>query len=294
MNVDEFLKLLDEPQVQQKIKLLLADSQKVEKLPVEEKKSIDLDLQIELLAKENQNLNQRNIDLDKAVKKFKKENEEMKAFIKKLKEMICGKDKELATQTDELLDQSSKITTLKNNNSILELSVQSKSADVKNSVKEFKELKELFDKTQSKLNWYRENFSEDIKVQEIYSGLSEVTKGSLSGIFKSTTLSGLIACGIQDKNISNLWDYVKNEVVNGNNPDVPAITKLFEILFARFTLALPMYEPQSVAPGDDFDTQLHIKHHSSLNVSGTIESVLLRGYLNTKTGKVTKQSIVKI
>jgi len=131
-------------------------------------------------------------------------------------------------------------------------------------------------------------------VQEIYSHLSEETRGSLGGIFKNTTLSGLIACGIQEKNIGNLWDYAKNEVVNDTNPDVTHIIQLFNMLFSRFTLAFPMYKSQPVTIGDDFDTQLHIKHSSSNNASGVIGVVLLRGYLNTKTGKVIKQSIVRI
>ncbi len=90
----------------------------------------------------------------------------------------------------------------------------------------------------------------------------------------------LIACGIQDKNISNLWDYVKSEVVNGTNPDKERIIRLFEL--------------QQVEVGDKFDTQAHIKHNSSENMSGSIQDVLFYGYINTKMDKVIKASIVVV
>lgn len=280
MNVDEFLKLLDDPKVREKIKLLVSYTGSIENLPEESrevteshKKNIPLEL-------ENQDLKKVNEDL-------KKDNGKMIERIKQLLAQMLGKDKELSGNNSRVQSLDLQVSNLK-------LLVDSKESKVESLAKETKNSKELLAISDKKLNWYREHFSEDVKVQGIYSNLSEATKGSLSGIFKSTTISGLIACGIQEKNIGNLWEYAKNEVVNGINPDILTITKLFEILFARFTLAFPMYEIQSVSSGDDFDTQLHIKHNSSRNVSGVIESVLLCGYVNTKTDKVIKQSIVKI
>ena len=256
MNVDKLISLLDEPKVQEKIKSLFPNTNRIESLSVEEK--------------EGGELGQRISDLELENKNIKKEKDE------------------------ELSNSSSKIQSLTLQVEKSNQLTATKESEVESLTKGYKELKGLLDTANEKVNWYREHFSEDIKVQDIYSDLSEETKGSLSGIFKNTTLNGLIACGIQEKNIGNLWDYAKNEVVNNTNPDVTHIPLLFNKLFSRFTLAFPMYESQSVVVGDDFDTQLHIKHSSSHNASGVIDAVLLLGYVNTKTGKVIKQSIVRI
>ncbi len=215
---------------------------------------------------------------------FENHNEDM---IKWLKALILGKYTEIS-------DSSPEIVQLKNKLSELEAKIDDKKNELKLALKKEEDTKEKLNKSDKKLDWYREQFSEDVKIQDIYNDLSDISKGSLGGIFKSTTASGLVACGIQEKNIGNLWEYAKNEVVSDKNPDIKNIIDLFNILFSRFTLAFPMYEVQNVASGDEFDTQLHIKHNSSQNMSGTIELVLLRGYLNTKTDKVIKQSIVRI
>ncbi|WP_318471037.1 hypothetical protein [Photobacterium leiognathi] len=145
-----------------------------------------------------------------------------------------------------------------------------------------------------KLEFYRDNFRDDLQALELYDRLSEQTRHSLSGIFKDTSVQGLIACGIQEKNISNLWDYAKSETVNGNNDDIANVILLFNLLFKRFILAYPMFSLQDAKPGDLFDTQFHIKHSSSVNTSGFISQVMLYGYVNSKTGRVIKPSVVKL
>ncbi|NOQ65454.1 MAG: hypothetical protein GQ582_13165 [Methyloprofundus sp.] len=268
MKLETFLELLDEPQVQEKIKALLIDAPSAERVD------------IVALQQENQALNLENKTLKEDVK-------DMTGMIERLKNLISGKDKEISTghsETTELNQQLSALTE----------KMQDKEEALERLKAENKETRLQLNEADKKLNWYREQFSDDVNVQNIYSDLSAATQGSLSGIFKSTTVSGLIACGIQEKNIGNLWEYAKNEVVNASNPDTPRIIQLFELLFSRFIIAFPMYQVQRVTLGEDFDTQLHIKHNSSDNVSGAVTAVLLRGYLNTKTEKIIKQSIVKI
>ena len=82
--------------------------------------------------------------------------------------------------------------------------------------------------------------------------------------------------------------------MNGTNPDQERIIRLFELLFGRYILAYPMFALQPIAAGDKFDTQSHIKHNSSINMSGNIQEILLRGYVNTKTEKVIKSSVVVV
>jgi len=280
MTVDKLLILLDDTTVKNKIKSIFSDAGGYKNLHVEECGEGEVDIRSDAFIREQQALEKDNAALNK-------EKDEMLERIKNLLDKVLGKDKELSSNTTKIEELDFKIDNLSQ-------SFTDKETEVNKLLKEIERLKVRLDGADKKADWYRENFTDDIKVQAIYSDLSEVTKKSLSGVFKNTTLVGLIACGIQEKNIGNLWDYTKNELVNGTNPDINNLIQLFDILFSRFRLAFPVYESQSVVEGDDFDTQLHIKHNSSSCVSGAIEAVLLSGYWNVKTDKIVKQSIVRI
>lgn len=156
------------------------------------------------------------------------------------------------------------------------------------------EQKKVNQDLQERLAGYQERFEDDFRIQAAYLDFSESTKNSLSGIFKDTSIQGLIACGIQEGNISNLWDYVKNEVIHGHNPDENHLVMFFEMLFKRFALAYPMYQLELSLVGKEFNNQEHIKHQNSLASSGTIKKVPLPGYRNIRTGKPIKQSVVML
>ncbi|MBL0711672.1 MAG: hypothetical protein JJV99_11770 [Colwellia sp.] len=283
MSINDLLTLLDEPQVKEKIKSFISELNKQATADYQ-------DQGIESSTFDNEQikeLNKKNTDLREENKTVKEGKDEMFKIIQQLKDSLFSKNNNISAN-------ETKIAVLEDDLSTLKSILKNKEDEAKQEVQTRNDFKIKFDKLQAKIDWYREHFSEDIQIQDIYNNLSELTKTSLSGIFKSTSTSGLIVCGVQDKNISNLWDYAKSEVINGNNPDIDKIILLFNALFARFTLAFPMYELQHLAVGEQFDIQQHIKHNSSVNVSGSIKSVLLYGYLNIKTGKTIKQSIVII
>ena len=280
MDVNVILELLDDLRVQEKIKLIvdnkIDNDSFVSNLTVASEQKID------------------NGDLLRDNQTLKIKNEEMQGLIDELKGRIL-------VQKNEILDNISKVCVFESKVDSLQCLVKEKELEVARLNDEIRTVKDLLDtsdnnqkRTEEKLEWYRKNFSDDIKIREVYNELSEQTKSSLSGVFKDTSPKGLISCGIQEKNIGNLWDYAKNEVVNGINPDIDGILKLFELLFSRFIIAYPAYKIQSVQSGDEFDTQQHIKHNSSTNMSGIIDAVLLHGYLNAKTNKVIKPSIVRV
>lgn len=294
MSVDEFIKMLDDPAVKERLRKILVDDT-VSKVPLSPSGSDFAQNEAnDKLKAEHDEFQYESDELNQRMNKLTEEKDEMEELIRRLKVLFFGVDNQ-ATQS-EVVDEAEKIQVneVKSRNEVeaLRNTLTVAQSKIEKSNEDAVRFQAELDAANYKLQWYRDNFSEDIKVDAIYKDLSEATKSSLSGIFKSTTPSGLIACGIQEKNIGNLWEYAKNEVVNGKNPDVTKINEIFEILFARFTLAFPMYEIQQVKLGDDFDTQSHIKHNTSRNASGVIEAVLLRGYLNTKTGKVLKPSIV--
>ena len=147
---------------------------------------------------------------------------------------------------------------------------------------------------EKRLAGYRESFEDDLRIHSAYLDFSAETKSSLAGIFKDTSTKGLIACGIQEANIGNLWDYAKNEVIHGGNPDEQKLVTFFELLFNRFALAYPAYRLETELVGTEFDHQVHIKHQSSATSSGTIKKVCLPGYTNTRNNKPVKQSVVML
>ncbi|MBB1365420.1 hypothetical protein H5154_03335 [Pseudoalteromonas sp. SR44-5] len=296
MSVDEFIKMLDDPAVKERLRRILADDT-VSKVPLLPSDSCFVQNEAnDKLKAENDELPCESDEFNQKMNKLIEEKHEMEELIRRLKVLFFGVDSQ-ATQSEVVVEaEKIQVNEVKSREEVEVLRNTLKAAqnNIEKSNEDTVSLQAELDAANKKVQWYCDNFSEDIKVDVIYKKLSEATKSSLSGIFKSTTPSGLIACGIQEKNIGNLWEYAKNEVVNGKNPDVAKINEIFEVLFARFTLAFPMYETQQVTLGDDFDTQLYIKHNTSRNASGVIEAILLRGYLNTKTGKVIKQSIVVI
>lgn len=140
-----------------------------------------------------------------------------------------------------------------------------------------------------------ENLKKDAKAYEDFKNLSAPTKKSLENILKEDSLASFIASGVQSRNIENLWDYINNELREGQNPEIKGLTEIFYFLFANFTKANgDIYELQSVSLGDEFDPQLHLRHNSSQGVSGKINEVVLKGMVNSKTKEIKRKSVVKI
>ncbi|MCK8132210.1 hypothetical protein [Pseudoalteromonas sp. 2CM28B] len=198
----------------------------------------------------------------------------------------------LGLKESALVESENLIQSLNVEKSGLEENLSVVLSDVEKSEKTLTETLSLYEELKRKITFYRDNFEEDLRIKEVYEDLSSQTKVSIKNIFKDTTPKGLVVCGTQEKFIFSFWDYIKAEINNSNNQDDKKLVCLFELLFARFKLAFPMFELQKVKVGDMFDNQKFVKHHSSQNMSGSIQALLFRGCVNNQTGKVVKQSIV--
>lgn len=284
----QLLKLLDDDQIQAKLCSIINSKPIASNQQSLNETSCDCASNTESLA--SQELKRMQVQLDASEQRIGQlvsENQQLNQLIEKIKQL-------LGFSQDTDLD-------LPNSISQLQQQLQAKQAEIKrlNQVvddqkAELQQRQQDSSKRDEKLVWYQTHFEDDLTIFNLYQELSEQTRISLNGIFKDHSVQGLVACGIQEKNISNLWDYAKSEAVNGTNPDLGKINQLFELLFKRFELAYPMFALQAVKVGDNFDTQLHIKHNSSVKMSGPISSIRLIGYVNTKTEKVIKPSLVVI
>ena len=191
------------------------------------------------------------------------------------------------TQQAKIEELEAKNTNISQINANLEEELTKKSSQVSS-------LNEQNKKMQQQLDFYKQNFEDELKIYEKFTSLSDETKDSLRGIFKDDSLSGFMSCGVQEKNIQNFWEYIKAEILEDKNSDIEKLVEIFYFFFARFHIAYPMYELLNTKQNDSFDTQLHIKHNSSSSNSGMISKVYLQGYKNIKTDKTIKQSVVKI
>ena len=203
----------------------------------------------------------------------------LKSLVEKFKK--CFADEEVKTK------DLSKNINLKDNK-LKELEEE------KNRLKnEIKEMKSEKSKLSEEVDFYRDNFEKELTTYPLYEGLSSSTKESLKGIFKDDSLKGFLACGVQEKNISSFWDYIKDELREEKNGDIKNLKTIFYFFFEGYNRAYPMYEVQKVEVGDNFDTEEYIKTNDS-SVSGKVNEVVFAGWINAKTKKIVKKSIVRV
>ena len=236
-----------------------------------------------------------------SVEKDKEEIEMLKALVEKYKKYF--KDEEI--KTDNLSTDVAKLQEAKDELANINEELKAKkneltsiNNDLQNSVQKLQSDKKSIQNSNTKLHktieFYRDNFEDELKAYELFTSLSSDTKESLNGIFKDASLKGFLSCGVQDKNISSFWEYIKTELQEEKNSDIGNLIQIYDFLFQKYMRAFPMYELQKVHKGDEFEALSHINHSSSKVPSGTITEVLLKGYVNSKTSKVMKQSVVRV
>lgn len=272
---DELIKLLQEDQEVRSLIRDIIDNKEVEVTQKQDQETNYMTMLKELISE----YSDKTINLG--------EEKDMDKIIIKIKELLTklfGDKKQLKKDNNSVISANNKLK-----GAITQIEEEKVSLTEENKTLSMNN-KDLDDK----IDFYRKNFQEDLEVFDLYQELSEDTKSSLKGIFKNTTLKGLIACGVQEKNITSLWDYIKDEIIEERYKDIDNLKRIFDLLFLRYNLAQPLYERQTVSEGEVFDTALHIRHSSSEKVSGEINSIELKGWVNSKNSKIIKKSIVKM
>jgi len=217
--------------------------------------------------------------LEYSIKEKDNEIEMLKGLVEKLKK--CFREEEVKSE------KLTKDIDIKNNK-LRELE------ELKNRLKfGIKDLKSKNNKLSKKVDFYRNTFEKELNTYALYEGLNSSTKSSLKGIFKDDSLQGFLACGVQEKNISSLWEYVKDELREEKNSDIKNLKTIFYFFFDSYKRAFPIYKVQNVAVGDEFDNEEHIKTNSG-SVSGKVDEVVFVGWVNSKTNKIIKKSIVRV
>lgn len=278
MNKEKLLKLINEDnEIRDAIRNILHEEKPISSV---EKDKEEIEMLKALVEKYKKCFSDEEVKTDTLTKELSKQKKSLTqdiAQLKQVKEELTDSNKELQSKQNKLTSMNS---TLQNN--VQQLQSDNKSIETSNT------------KLTKTIEFYRENFEDELKAYELFTSLTPNTRDSLTGIFKDSSLQGFLSCGVQDKNISSFWEYIKTELQEDKNSDRGKLVQIYDFLFQRYIRAFPMYELQKVHKGDEFEALAHINHSSSSAVSGTITEVLLQGYINTKTSKVIKQSVVKV
>ena len=236
-------------------------------------------------------------EIQEAILAIKKEKKKKK---KNLEDILKEKDEEIEMLNGLVekfkkcfADEEVKTEKLTNNITVKDNELK-ELKKAKNRLKtEIKEMESAKNKLSEKVDFYRNSFEKELTTYTLYKGLTSSTKESLKGIFKDDSLKGFLACGLQEKNISSFWDYIKDELREEKNTDIKSLKTIFYFFFEGYNRAYPMYEVQKVELGDNFDTEEYIKTNDS-SVSGKVEEVVFAGWVNAKTKKIVKKSIVRV
>lgn len=261
MNKDEFLDFLKDREIRDEIKKIYLEDSKGENVESYENFiNMVKELVVQITEEDEINLGEG-------------EQENMKKLLEIIRNIFFIKDKTLAEKSREISE------------------IEKENKNLHNEIESVK--KESILPLQKKLNFYREQFENQIKVYTLYKSLSPRAIKSLENIFKGDSIDTFIACGIQEDNINSLWYYIKNEIIEERDEDIDSLKIIFEYFFNLYIVPNDYYISQDVKIGDRFDTSTHIAH-SKGKASGEVKEVLLRGYLNKNTKKVINKSVVLV
>ncbi|GAB6259353.1 MULTISPECIES: hypothetical protein [Peribacillus] len=189
------------------------------------------------------------------------------------KELLRGKEKEIARLQQE---------------------IESKKEEISEYQIKITHLNEKMEAYFTELQKRRADYREAEELYEAVHQLSETTKNSLKGIFKGGSVQEFIVCGVQYENISSLWDFIKNEIMEGREQEREILLALFLYFFQEYgkTYDTPLYKIQQVKMNEVFREDLYIRALNS-KISGNITDILLPGYISIN-GKTIKKSVVRI
>ncbi|WHY97965.1 hypothetical protein [Peribacillus simplex] len=176
----------------------------------------------------------------------------------------------------------------------LQQEIESKKEEISEYQIMIHHLNEKMESYFNELQKRRADYREAEELYEAVQQLSETTKNSLKGIFKGGSVQEFIVCGVQYENISSLWDFIKNEIMEGREQERGILRALFQYFFQEYskTYDTPLYKLQEVKMNEVFREDLYIRALNS-KISGNITDILLPGYMSIN-GKTIKKSVVRI
>lgn len=212
------------------------------------------------------------------IDELKKDNEMLKriieTFFKSLKSDDGGKLEELKEKNRELRREKEE---LKERVSFLEGKSSNLESEMKRLQVELKKVTE--DRKNDKLD----------RLKRVYDSLDEQTKSRIETILKPYDKLSLLVSGVL--NIGSVWDYAAHLRREHKDSEFEKLREIFYLLFEEYE-KIKRVSLQEVAEREKFDDDLFSRDNRSEAMSGVVEEVVLRGFL--ENGKIIKKSIVKV
>lgn len=240
---------------------------------------------------------------DKEIKN-KEEMQEMKEKIKRFffrekKNALDNKDEEIKALAERKIQLRKEIEDLKEN-------FQQESQKQKEELETQKRNFELILKEhEASLNFYKEEvrkqkseleklakFKKLSEILELYNSLNPQNKENLKNTLNAKNEKTFLLSGANKNNISVLFDYIKNLIIDEKMQDIEKLKEIYFYLFDEFNEANNnIYELQNVELDSRFDSEEYSKVGKA---SGRIEKLLLQGYIDKRSQKILNKSLVKV
>lgn len=246
-------------------------------------KVLDICSENKALRSNVENLKTFSNDLISRLENASRESERMKSLEQQITE-LRGKNTILE---ENLRQKDVSINELKKQLSDKELQVNTLSSQI--SLKE-SELNGLHQDCNN-LETIRSNY-EALDILPSYEKLSDKVKDGLSNIFHNISTPALLSSGIQENNITRLYDFLENRVREDILDNYNELNVLLRKLFGIYNLGRK--EPYVIiepVTGDRYDSNENIIKNNAMD--GTISKVWLFGYKTAK-GTVQKKAFVEV
>lgn len=308
MNKEELLELLKDPDIQDQILLILNRQQKVPQVQIESLEQSANPLQP---SKDDfvSALKQEKAELDKAISELYKhmtnkslEKEVNMSFIKQFFEWIKQifikkqseikeKDSTITQVTEKYNAAEQQLNSTKKQIQTEQVKAQELEQSLQNAQKNAQIAEQKAQQILQESQQLKSKFSKQIEMLNLYQTLSDSSKMSLKNVLNPQDENTFLLSGANKDHLDTLFEYIKNEIINDKLQDITKLKTLYSYFFEEFNKSTPKYEWQKIQLGARFNTDEQIKVG---NASGSIEQVLLQGYVDAKTKKIIKKSVVKV
>ena len=306
MKTKEFLELLDEPEVIEKIVKIVMNYKNANNdsfydaaLKQDNRQEVtELKLKIEQLQTEitalteiNKNLKSQAEFLNNAIEKYNIEASETAAEYKKLDEnygQLLAENKYL----------EGKIVLLNKEKAHIENGKADLQRQNETLLQEFgtqnSKIKALEQKLAEESEQLKQRFGEGWALYTAFLKLEASEKQILKSVFPAENFEAFICGGAKDASLEKIWDEVDRNLKN-NTKMAYLLWKIFEyfLWLANNAKIETVYKIDGVKTGDDYDKKIH-RLDADSRVQGKVRKVILPGFSNIYNNENIRKTIVHV
>lgn len=297
---NELLDLLDDLEVAQKIRRIVAQEQSTQKrvsiLNMGVGGNKDNEDSNKKLKKEITELKASNKDLGNTLLAYQRECQALTIQNEKLTSQLRAERNDAAQKMAELreeivqcnLEKSSLERELEHANAKL----QKSNNQIDEMIREMDFMEQKANECQNKAAYYQDKYKNIDDCFEAYKALSWEIHNDLERVLSGDSPEIFFCYGTQWTNIEALWDLISYKLTKYSADELDTLKSIFDYFFQCYQSVNENYIRLDVSIGDEFDDDIHTRASNSA-VSGRISEILLKGYEGKRNGKI-KKSIVRM